>query len=372
VLKIPGLRRILTFSPVAICPLEPVAVLRHQLRRCEVASWPAFGWRRLAVVALLVPLACGSATDAAPPASAAVRVELTTTLPRLDRARDGSYEAWLVDAGGARHSLGRFDAGGALALTSRVAGARAVEVTLEPPGDVDATPASQQLLRGTLRGGRAELGYAGAVTQNDLALNDAPGQFTMFTPSDNAVLGYPSREEAGVWLFNMSPGETVQKDYYVRLTQLQRGWTYEGWMVRDIAQAGAIWLSYGKFLPDWTGALNQADDTGWGPFSGVVDFTRARLEDYPGDDWVANPLGLPLPAGLTLPLNLRERDAQGVLRWTHAITIEPASDRGEPLTSERPSIMRPYVDLFGDRAPGVARKLTRRPEGVPRGTVVVR
>jgi hypothetical protein len=223
-----------------------------------------------------------------------------------------------------------------------------------------------------VRGGRAELGYAGAVTQNDLALNDAPGQFTMFTPSDNAEAGYPSREEAGVWLFNMSPGETAQKDYYVRLTQLQAGWTYEGWMVRDIAQTGEIWLSYGKFVPDWTGAVNQPDDTGWGPFSGVVDFTRARLEDFPGDDWVSNPLGLPLPSGLTLPLNLREKNAQGALRWTHVITIEPARDRGEPLTAERPSFMRPYVDSFGDRAAGIARRLTLRPEGVPSGTAVVR
>jgi hypothetical protein len=54
------------------------------------------------------------------------------------------------------------------------------------------------------------------------------------------------------------------------------------------------------------------------------------------------------------------------------ITIEPARDRGEPLTTERPSIVRPYVDAFGDHAPGIARRLTLRPEGVPRGTVVVR
>lgn len=303
---------------------------------------------------------------------AAGRVALSTTLPRLEPARDGRYEAWAIDAAGRHHSLGRFDAGGSLVFTSPIADVRAVEVTLEAIGDSDAAPAEQLLLRGTVRGGRAELSYAGAVTQNDLALRDAPGQFTMFTPSDNDSLGYPSREEAGVWLFNMSPGETAQKDYYVRLTPLQRGWTYEGWMVRDIGQPGAIWLSYGKFAPDWTGAVNQPDDTGWGPFSGVTDFRRARLEDYPGDDWVSNPLNLPWRSELTLPLNLREKDAQGRVRWTHVISIEPATDRGEPLTAERPFVMRPYADPFGDRAPGIARTITLQRESMPRGTADVR
>jgi hypothetical protein len=194
----------------------------------------------------------------------------------------------------------------------------------------------------------------------------------MFTPSDNDSAGYPSHEEAGVWLFNMSPGETPQRDYYVRVTQLQRGWTYEGWMVRDLGTARAIWLSYGKFIPDWTGALNQPDDTGWGPFSGVTDYRVARLEDFPGDDWISNPLRLPWPSELTLPLNLREKDAAGALRWTHVVSIEPATDRGEPITTERPFFLQPYVDAFGDLAPGVARVLTLHASGMPRGSAELR
>ena len=253
---------------------------------------------------------------------------LALALPALDTLRDGRYEAWLVGADGTHRSLGRFTTGGSRTVELPSAGAAAVEVTVEPPHDTDPGPSEQRLLTGALQNGHAVLSYQGAVTQSDLPLRAAPGQFTMFTPSDNDAFGYPSHEESGVWLFNMAPGATVQRDYYVRMTQLQRGWTYEGWMVRDIDRPGAVWLSYGKFAPDWTGALNTPDDTGWGPFSGVTDYRTARLEDYPGDDWISNPLRLPW-VGLPLPLDLRERDGSGALRWTHVVTIEPATDRGE-------------------------------------------
>lgn len=143
-------------------------------------------------------------------------------------------------------------------------------------------------------------------------------------------------------------------------------------MVRDLGQSSEIWLSYGKFLPDWTGAVNSADDTGWGPFSGVLDFRRARTEDFPGDDWISNPLGLPWNPALSLPLDLREHDAQGRLRWSHVITIEPATDRGESLTTERPFFLRPYVDPFGDLPPGIARTITYHPASLPRGTADLR
>ena len=329
--------------------------------------WRAHG----ALAALALIAACGGGSDGLTTPSGPGQLVLVTSLPALDVARDGRYEAWAIDAAGSFHSLGRFTAGGTITVASPVAGVVGVAVTLEPPADADALPSEQVLLRGTLLGNRVELRYEGAITQNDLPLRDAPGQFTMFSPSDNDSLGYPSNEESGVWLFNMAPGQTAQKDYYDRATQLQRGWTYEGWMVRDLGQASSIWLSYGKFLPDWTGALNQPDDTGWGPFSGVVDFQRARLEDFPGDDWISNPLHLPWRPELTLPLNLREKNAQGQLRWTHVITIEPATDRGEAITTERPFFLRPYVDPFGDLAPGVARTITFHTETLPHGTVTL-
>jgi hypothetical protein len=247
-----------------------------------------------------------------------------------------------------------------------------IRITVERPGDNDATPSAQMLLRGKLRGGVANLTVAGAVTQSELPLRAHPGQFTMFSPSDNALNGYPSHEESGIWLFNMQPAATDQRDMWVRLTQLQAGWTYEGWMVRDIGQPSAIWLSYGKFAPDFTGAINSRDDTGWGPFSGVVNFRTLGEEEFPGDDWISNPLNLPFPKALSLPLNLRETDASGNFRWTHLITIEPAWNKGEAVGSERPFVLQPYQDAFGGGAPGTPRTITFRPENVPSGRAQLR
>ena len=291
----------------------------------------------------------------------------------LDPAREGHYEAWVITGSGQAVSAGQFT-GTAAAVTLANPGveARAVEITVEPPDDTSPGPSLQRVLTGALANGRATLSVDGALTQGTLALRREPGQFTMFSPSDNLEHGYPSFEEAGVWLFNIQPRQTPQNDGWVRLTQLRAGWVYEGWMVRDHGTSGAIWLSYGKFLPDQTGAINSRDDTGWGPFSGVLDFLTAGEEEYPGDDWISNPLNLPLPSGITLPLNLREKDSQGRGRWSHVITIEPATNRGEAVTTERPFLVAPYRDLFGDGAPGSPRTITYRDEGVPRGTATLR
>lgn len=291
----------------------------------------------------------------------------------LDPATEGSYQAWLVTASGQAISAGKFSwTGETVTLENPGVDARAVEVTVEPPGDADPAPSPQRLLAGALSGGRATLTVEGALTQGTLPLKRQPGQFTMFSPSDNAEHGYPSFEESGVWLFNMTPRETPQNDGWVRLAQLREGWVYEGWMVRDHGTSAAIWLSYGKFLPDQTGTINQRDDTGWGPFSGVLDYLTAGEEEYPGDDWIANPLDLPLPAGIVLPLDLRQQDPQGRGRWTHVITIEPAWNRGEPVTAERPFLVAPYRDPFGDGPPGAPRTITFREDGVPGGSAILR
>lgn len=325
---------------------------------------------RTFVVACLVALGgCGG--DATSPASSsASSIALSLSgLRALDPATEGSYEAWIVDKGGRFHSAGRFAGGAAatLAFPQTASDATDIWITVEPPGDNDDKPSAQRLLHGTLNGGRADLSIVGAVTQGSLTLRERPGQFTMFSPSDNALNGYPSHEESGIWLFNMQPRQTDQGDMWVRLTQLDNGWTYEGWMVRDIGQPNAIWLSYGKFRPDYTGAVNSRDDTGWGPYSGVLDFRTDGEEEFPGDDWISNPLGYAFPKELSLPLDLREKTPSGALRWTHAITIEPASNRGEPIGGERPFFIRPYQDLFGDGAPGIPRAITFRPENVPSG-----
>jgi hypothetical protein len=332
--------------------------------RCPAAAW---------CVALAPLVACGGGGEAAGPAvPAGATLVLTAGLPPLDATRDGGYEAWVIDGGGRAHSAGRFTPeGGEIRFASPTEDGREFQITVEPPGDADDQPSPGVLLRGRFTGGRAELTVVDAVTRGGLALESTPGTFTMFTPSDNHT-GYPSHEEAGVWLFNTRPRETPQNDMWVRLAPLTPGWTYEGWMVRDLGTPTEIWLSYGKFLPDVTGALNDKDDTGWGPFSGIVNFRTESVENFPGDDWISNPLGYPFPSQLTLPLNLREKNASGQLRWTHVITVEPASDGGEAIGSERPFFIRPYRDPFGDLKAGEPRNITYRPDGVPRGLVEVR
>ena len=318
--------------------------------------------------------ACGGGEPTGTGVSVGSTLTLTiSNVPALELGAGGRFEAWIIDRQGSAHPLGPVTIGSAaVTFTSPVADPTSFLITYEPSGDADATPSPHHLLAGAFRGGRAELTLRGAVTASDLTLRDRPGQFTMFSPSDNFKNGYPSFEESGIWLFNMAPRETPQNDMWVRLTQLQPGWTYEGWMVRDFGAPDAIWLSYGKFTPDATGAINSRDDTGWGAFSGVTDFRTAGEEEFPGDDWISNPLGFAVPGGLSLPLNLREKTTAGASRWTHLITIEPSSDRGETIGKERPFAIRPYRDPFGDGGPGVPRTITFRADGVPTGEVVPR
>jgi hypothetical protein len=203
-----------------------------------------------------------------------------------------------------------------------------------------------------------------------LPLRAEPGQFTMFTPSDNATHPFPSNETSGVWLFNAEPRSTAQNDMWVRLTQLRDSWVYEGWVVRDFGSADPIWLSYGKFTPDQAGVVNRRDATGWGVFSGALDYRTAGAEDFPGDDWVSNPLNFAFPATLRLPINLAEtRD--GVPRWSHVITIEPAFDVAEALTTERPFPLILYRDEIRINEAGESQPITFRAESVPRGEAVL-
>jgi hypothetical protein len=331
-------------------------------------------------VAVLAPAVlllggCDSNDGAGPigPAGTILTAELQAVAP-LDPVSEGEYRVWVVDAAGVAHDAGTLDprASSPPQFEAPAANGVAVEITVAPPEGRAAGAVRQVLLRGGFRDGVASLSVVGALTAGALALRERPGQFTMFTPSNNHVGGYPSEEESGIWLFNMAPRETEQNDMWVRLTPLAPGWVYEGWMVRDIGTASAIWLSYGKFLPDASGAVNRRDDTGWGPFSGVLDFLTAGEEEFPGDDWISNPLFYPWPSVLPLPLDLREKRDDGSLRWTHVITIEPASDRGEPIGSERPFPLMLYRDLFGDAGPGTPRPITFDATRVPAGTVRAR
>jgi hypothetical protein len=315
---------------------------------------------------------CGGGSEPSGPGgdSATLSFAVEGLVP-LDGVTEGRYVAWATDGAGRHQSLGTLAVGtsGTASLDTPFPTATPafLLITVEPPGTGGTTPSDLHLLQGEWHGGRATLSVVGAITRGGQPLKEVPGQFTMFSPSDNHMNGYPSFEECGVWLFNIAPRLTPQNDAWVRLTPLTPGWTYEGWMVRDHGAAGAIWLSYGKFLPDESGAVAARDNTGWGPFSGVDDFATAGEEEFPGDDWFANPLGFPFPAALSLPLDLREKDASGAGRWTHIITIEPRRDMGEAFGSERPFAIRPYRDTFGDAGPGSPRAITFRADGVPTG-----
>jgi hypothetical protein len=333
-------------------------------------------WRCTVAAAMLAAGACGG-DGSAPggPGGGSASLLLTVNgLTTLDPVRQGRYEAWAIDAQGSAVSLGTLapgvDGGATLRVPFPAAPPASLLVTVQGPRDAVGTPSPQHLLRGEWRGARAILGVEDALTRGGQAIKQLPGQFTMFSPSDNHMNGYPSFEECGVWLFNIAPRQTPQNDQWVRLTPLAPGWTYEGWMVRDHGTPAAIWLSYGKFVPDQSGAVASRDDTGWGPYSGVTDFATAGEEEFPGDDWFSNPLGFPFPSVLTLPLDLREKNAQGQVRWSHVISIEPVTDKGEAYGSERPFAVQPYRDGFGDGGPGIPRTITFRPEGVPRGEAV--
>lgn len=315
--------------------------------------------------------ACGGGGSALAPAGAGLELSLHG-LRALDPASEGHYELWAVDASGTPRSAGRFVPGDGVRLANPAADARELRVTVEPPGDGDPAPSPQLLLRGRVRDGGAEMRIEGAVTAAELALREKPGQYTVFTPSDNHRYGYPSNEYAGVWLLN-STVISQGIDQWVRLTPLKPGWVYEGWMVRDPGLPGEVWMSYGKFTPSNDGAVNRRDQNGWGPFSGVDDYVTAGAEDYPGDDWVSNPFGFPVPGDLPLPVDFRERDAAGEFRWWHVITVEPEWNlsREEKVSSERPFLLQPYRDRFIDNGIGRGRPITLRPEGIPGGRVRV-
>ena len=322
-----------------------------------------------AVTALAGTSSCGD-DPTAPDAGARLALEVTG-LRALDPTRDGSYEAWVIDAAGTAHSVARFAAleGTALEFDLPIAAPRAALVTLEPPNDPDPAPSASRLLGGSFGGSSASLSIEGLVTAHG-PLDDAPGAHSLFTSSNNVSLGYPSLEHSGLWLFSLDPSMNRSGSRFVHLTILDPGWLYEGWIVRDIGTPDELWLAYGKFRPDAAGFLNSRDATGSGPFSGDADYRNGGIEDVPGDEWTVNPFVLPLPGGLELPLQLDEVDAvSGTPRWSHVITVEPAFDEDEPLLTERPFVVRPYLNAIDPGPPGDPRVIGYVEEGVPHGRV---
>lgn len=332
---------------------------------------------------LAVVLIPGCRDSAGPVHAAEIELRLDNLRP-LDLQQEGSYEAWVLDGERQAHSAGRFDlpGSGIVTVASPIETPAQILVTVEPPGDTDPGMSDQRLLGGPVQGTTAELDVISELTIG-LPLIEEPGTHVLFTPSDNAELGYPSYEDAGLWLFTFGE-DSANAGFYLNLTPLWDGWVYEGWIVYDYGTAGDVWISYGKFLADDTQRARGRDDTGAGPLSGQLEYEDALPIEVimPGDDWVANPHGFDVPGGLDLPFDLNgcTRSPEycalvgteyGPSHWTHVITIEPAFDRGEPILTEKPFLIQPYRNPIGEGTPEVERVVEFHPEMVPRGVATL-
>lgn len=314
----------------------------------------------LGILGVLVLSAC--AEDLSPGMPRAVEVEIQD-LDGFDHELDGRLGLWIEDGAGEFHWLGTLDPAVAPQPVREIphrSGARLL-ISVHSPGQegIPEAPGSSVLWTGSVpeAGQELRLEFEGGVLQPGREFRERPGQFTIFSPSTGHLGRYPFHEESGVWLFNTQPRVTDQNDTWVRLTPLSPGWIYEHWAVRDLGLPDEIWLSAGKFAPDRFGVVRERDHTGWGPFSGVADYEVAGEEQFPGADWFANPLDLPFPADLELPLDLTEVTPEGQSRWTYVISVEPAFDLVEPLTEERPFPLRPYMTPVGSAGPGMPRPL---------------
>lgn len=300
-----------------------------------------------------------------------LRVEVRGLAP-LDPA-EGAYELWVRGDDDVPISLGRVGPEAAfdpLVVEFLVpeTGARRVDLTLEPPGDADDRPSRYRILSGELDGARADLSIEGSITDGRPFVVE-PGHHSLFTSSNNVAEGYPSAENAGLWLFSIYVSINPHGRREVHLIPLDPAWLYEGWIVHRPGTADEVWISYGKYRPDLYGFLTSRDNTGSGPFSGDEDFRNGGVEDVPGDEWTSNLFGLQLPGGLELPLALDAVDpVTGEAEWYHVITVEPAFDEAEPLTEERPFVLRPYRNPIGEGRASDPRRIVYQ-DNDPTGTV---
>lgn len=298
------------------------------------------------------------------------RLELSLSGVRaMDAATEGVLHLWVVPAAGEPVSIGPLtdlpattDGTAKAVFDLPVSDARRFLVTVEPPGDDDDVPSRYHLVGGDVAGNRTILTIEGVLT-NGPPLETDPGSHSLFTTSNNIEFGYPSAEDAGLWLFTLRPIFNVHETREVRVTPLRPAWLYGGWIVRGRGTDDELWIPYGKFRPDEGGLLSSRDDTGSGPFSGDEDYLNAGVEDVPGEEWVtdkvAGVLGFDLPGDLSLPLDLDAVDpVTGEAVWYHVITIEPAFDEGEPMYDARPFFIQPYRNPVGEGGPGDPRLIS--------------
>ncbi len=318
---------------------------------------------------LIAFAAAGCASDGVGPTFAPDIEVAIEALPELAPA-DGSYELWVVNTEGTIRSAGRFTAlSGQVRVRSPLDEPTHLLLTIEPVDDTDDAPSPLKLAGGRFgSAGTAVLDVTGYLTPVGIPLEATPGVHVLGTASR---AGSP---DAGLWLIDARV-DSSNASFYQTFSPLTTGWIYEGWIVRDRGTATEVWLSYGQFLPNSIRKARFRDDTGIGPFSGYTDYEQALLAEvhYPGDDWLANPHGYPVPGNLSLPLDLNGDIMTGEPSpWTHVITIEPRhqddGSRTESPWDARPFFLRPYRNAIGEADAEQARTIGFAPETLPRGT----
>lgn len=323
--------------------------LLARVRWIRLAVIPAVGWGLAG---------CGDQISA-PPEGTVYEAEFSQlrSLP----ARQGTYRLWVFNRSDtvAVATLPGGTEGFIAPVTfdMPIEGAVGAMLSVEPPNDADPLPSRTRVLTGRFEGSQAALAVEGAVTDGR-PFQPEPGAHSLFTTSNNS-LGYPSAENAGLWLFTLTPSRNAHGTREVKVTPLEPGWTYEGWVVRQ--SDPAVWISYGKFRPDEVSLLTSRDDTGVGPFAGVQDFRNGGVEDVPGEEWVtleiSDPLGIDLPGGLSVPLELDAVDPDGRALWHHVITVEPAWNLVEGPVEGEPFPFLVYENEIGPGGPGVPRPI---------------
>ncbi|NNM32975.1 MAG: anti-sigma factor [Gemmatimonadetes bacterium] len=333
---------------------------------------------------------CGESGTGPPVLETTDLVVSYQNLVALDGDEYQAYEAWVIDSDDVIRSAGRFQAegtgAGSVTLQSPVRNPTDVFITVEPAGDQDDQPSMLKVMGGRVQGGTATFDINRYVTSG-VPMTEEPGSHVLFTPSDNAALFEGSNEDAGVWLFNIFPdsggANFENRHFFLDFTPLTRGWIYEGWMVYEMGTANEAWFSYGKFEPDEFKDARFRDSSGLGPFSGFVEpeyvFALPLEIQFPGDDWVGNPNGYPVPGDLPLPLDLNGCNPDvhsdcapeyvGPSRFTHVITVEPYEDRdNDDAWAAEPFFIRPYRNPVGIGAADEPRPIGFFPDELPGGS----
>jgi hypothetical protein len=209
----------------------------------------------------------------------------------------GHYEGWAV-FGSEKLSIGKFEAGKELKLTSDrdLAKADRIIITIEGEGDSDSVP-GVPVLAGDIQNGSADLRFPAD-------LFGSKGNYILTTPSDG--IGSEDNERSGVWFVL----DTDPPSIGLVLPDPPDGWVYEGWVVNK-----GVTFSTGKF----TSTYGPDSFNGYsGPQPGY---------NYPGEDFLHNK-----PPGVYFPLKL----ADGTSRVM--ISLEPDVDGFDP-TGDGPLIV---------------------------------